>query len=65
MELFKKLPLDLQDMVRSYSPVLHDATNAQMESSGVQPDLQACAFSGQYPKHVERGAWRHFCKVDY
>ena len=66
MELFNKLPLDLQDMVRSYSPALHDATDAQLELFGrMQPDLQACAFSGQYPKHVERDAWRHFCKVGY
>ena len=66
MELFNKLPRDLQDMVRSYSPVLHDATNAQLELFGrTQPDLQACVFSGQCPKNVERDAWRHLCKVGY
>ena len=65
MELFNKLPLDLHDMVPSYSPVLRDATDAQLELFGrMQPDLQECVFSGQYPKNVERDAWRHFCKVD-
>ena len=66
MELLNKLPLDLQDMVRSYNPVLHDATSAQLELFGrMQLDRQAYVFSGQYPKHVERDAWRHFCKVGY
>ena len=58
MEIDKKLPFDVQGLVKSYSPVLHNATNAQLELfRRIQPDLQACVFSGDYPDHVERDAW--------
>ena len=63
MELFNKLPFELQGMVRSYSIPLCDATPTQLEIFySLPPDMQQKVFSDAFTREDVRDYYKSRCK---
>ena len=63
MELFNKLPFELQGMVRSYSIPLCDATPTQLEIFySLPPDMQQKVYSDAFTSEDVRDYYKSRCK---
>ena len=67
MELFNKLPFELQGFILSHSHLLCDATPAQLElfhnlPPDVQPDVQQKVYNDAFSSDDARDSYKYLCK---
>ena len=66
MEIFNKLPFELQGMVLSHSLILGDATPAQLELfHSLPPDVQEKVYNNAFTSDDVRDYYKYRCKPRY
>jgi hypothetical protein len=66
MEVFRKLPFDVQRLVMSYSDQLCDSSTEQVELfSRLSPNLQTCIFEGDPPTRLVLNLELNRCALEY
>ena len=62
MEIFNKLPGELQLEVMSYTTCMHEPTWAQLQVfKGLRPHFQEMVLSGNFPREIRDLSWNKRC----